>query len=809
MKRNSILALSLSFLLLVLAAGAARGQDAIQVAHLISVLRSDSSVEEKEGACAELKRRDAKEAIPALAALLTDPELSHCARYVLEPMPGREAGEALLGALPKTLGSNEVGVINSLAVRGQTDAVEPLGLLLTDKDAAVAVAAAEALGRIGGGKAMEELEGAAGSSSGAVREAEIDGELAVANKLLTGGEKAAARENFQRIFDGEKNDAVRAAAFRGLILSSDQRGIKMLSDAIAGTDGTTQGEALLLASTLKVPAVTKALVALLPRVLAPVQIALLQCLDQRADPIAMSAVARLVDSPDSDVQLAAITALGDLGDGSVGLLLAQKAASTTGAERTAARESLVELRGDKVTGDLVADVDGADANARLELVRALGDRGDQAAIPELAKLIRDGDDSTRAASYQAMALVAGAGEIPEMVRIVIDSKSDDARSEAADALDIVYQRIESKTGHADAGPIADAVRSGPVEARLILLPVCAGLNEEPARAALRVALEDGNAQVRDAAVSAVCDSQDVELLPDMLRLAEGEKFRLMAVRGCVRLMTQEETVKVPVSVKVPTFKTILGAPLDDAEKRLVLSGLGTIADVQALAMALPMLDDAGVRPEASRAVTDIAMAIYATSPREAKEAFEKVLSTSDSADLKKEARAGLRNIDEMTEFITVWEIAGPYEQAGKNFAALFDTVFPPEEAGSDSVKWQAIPAGTDAAAPWKLDLLLALGGQQRVAYARTWIYSPSEQPARIDLGSDDGNKVWINGQLVHSNNASRALQRDSDKFDVTLRAGWNPVLLKITQNTAGWSFCMRVVGQDGKQLPDVRASVVR
>jgi hypothetical protein len=112
----------------------------------------------------------------------------------------------------------------------------------------------------------------------------------------------------------------------------------------------------------------------------------------------------------------------------------------------------------------------------------------------------------------------------------------------------------------------------------------------------------------------------------------------------------------------------------------------------------------------------------------------------------------------------MWQVAGPYEQQGKNYSDLFDIPFAPESGDSASVQWQMMPASADPAEPWKMDLLKALGGQQRVAYARTWINSPKQQNVRLELGSDDGVKVWLNDHLVHANNVARALQPGSDKW---------------------------------------------
>lgn len=809
MKRGCLPRISL-WLLVLICPVLARSADGTEEERLIAILQSDSPPREKDAACAQLKRIGTKQSVPALAALLTDDQLSHSARYALESMQAAEAGAALLTALPKTSGSNEVGIINSLAARKETPAIAQLGKLQSDANVDVAVAASEALGRIGGAKALATLETAGSSSTGAIHDAQIDALLTFANELLTQGEKSAARKIFQRLCDSEKKDSVRVAAFRGLILSSGRRGIELMSNAIAGADAPRQGAALQVASRLEGATVTTTLADLLLKTQAPVQIALLQCLAQRGDAGAMPAVASVADSPDSGVRLAAISALGDLGDGSVALLLAQKAAATTGAERNAARQSLLDLRRGAVTRALMEGVSGAEPKVRQELLRALGSRGDKSALPKLAELARSEDDSTRSASCQALALLAGAPQIPNLIQLVVDAKSDDARSEAAEALGVVYQRIESQVGHADAAPLAAAIRTAPLEARLSLLPICAELNEAAARDALRAAMNDPDPQVRGAAMSAVCDTRDAEMLPDLIGLARGseeKKFRLMAIGACVRLSTREESVSIPVAAKLRAFKTILDGPLDAGEERLLLSGLGTVPDEQALTLALPMLDDSAVRPEAARAVIQIAGAVSGARPEAAGAALRKVLEVSADPAAQEAAQAALQHIQEMASYIIAWQIAGPYEQTGKNFAALFDIPFPPEGAEGESVKWQALPAGTDPAQPWKMDLLQALGGEQRVAYARTWIYSPDEHAARLELGSDDGVKVWLNGLLIHANNASRALEPGSDKVDVTLRQGWNALLLKVTQNTAGWEFCVRVGGRDGAPIAGVRTSL--
>ncbi|HWY78161.1 MAG TPA: HEAT repeat domain-containing protein, partial [Verrucomicrobiae bacterium] len=615
---------------------------------LIATLQSKvSSPREKDAACAQLKIIGTERSVKALAKLLTDSQLSHSARYALESMPNPKAGQVLRAALGRTSGLPKVGIINSLAMRRDSDAVSKLGKLLSDSDQVVAVAAAEALGRIGGPSALKRLQGAAPSSNGPVHEAEIDGILTCAQGLLASGKAADALKIFQGIYASEKNSQARQAAFRGMILASGDSGLALAAGAIANGDADSRSAALLVAPQLKVADTTRTLANLTPKVGIPIQMALIECFVRRIDPAAQAAVAGLANSPDAGVRVAAISALGSLGDASVVHLLADKAVTTTGAERSAARQSLLELNRGPVTQQIIRELESSWPEAESELIKALGGRGDQAACPELLKLARDGKNNERTDALQALGALADASRIPELVQLVSDAGTDDLRSQAADALSAVYQRMPTTSDKLDLDALLKAVRSGSVETRVALLPVCSELAQEPVRDALRAAATDGDARIHDAGIHALCETQDPGLLPDLLNLAAGQggdSAQHLAVRGCVRLTTQEENVKLSNDKKLDTLTRILGTPLDADEKRLVLSGLATIADDRALPVAAGMLDDDAAKAEAEQAVIHIAESISKQHPAEARDALKKVLAAATDDAVKKAVQTALKKI---------------------------------------------------------------------------------------------------------------------------------------------------------------------
>jgi len=808
MKQSLLLTLALGILLPgALSAGAAASSHEEQ--RLIAVLQSSAAPAEKDDACAQLKRIGTDRSIPALAALLTDEQLTHSARYALESMRSDKAGRALTDALDKTSGPTKTGIINSIGIRGEKRAVSALTTLLADQDTHIAVAAARALGQVGGTRTLEALQAAAANSTGAVHEACVDGCLRCANRLLAAGSRTKALAAFQRLYETEKKDSVRTAAYRGMIQASGNKALSLVTSAINGKDQASQTAALELARQVSARGATRALAALLPFTAPPVQVALIGSLTQRGDVAAAPAITPLAGSSTAEVRVAALNALGILGDASMAPLLAVAAAASSGEEQKTARLALVQLRRGNPTETMLRLLPDTKPEVQAEFARALGDRSDRTAIPGLMELARQGSGSASKAALQALAVLVEDSQLGEIVQFVAGAGSDSARANAAEAVNTACHQIQTRRGRVNIEPLLQALASGTPETRIALLPVCGGLIDPKVRAATRAAIASPDPPVRAAAIRALCDTSDPELLPDALKIAceaPEENLRTLAIRACVRLTTQEETIKLPRKEQIEPLKTILAKPLRPEQKRIVLAGLAEIPDLEALKLSEPMLNEAATQLEAARAVTRIAAALPCAQRAEATNALAKVLSATTDADARKEAETALKDIQAAADYITAWQVSGPYFQEGKDYKELFDLAFPPEVPDAAGVKWQALLPDSDPKRPWVMDLLKALGGDQRVAYARTWAYSESAQTARLDLGTDDGVKVWLNGQVVHANNLLRGLEPDSDKVKLNLQAGWNPLLLKVTQLNQGWGFCARVRKPDGTRLDGLKFS---
>jgi hypothetical protein len=222
-------------------------------------------------------------------------------------------------------------------------------------------------------------------------------------------------------------------------------------------------------------------------------------------------------------------------------------------------------------------------------------------------------------------------------------------------------------------------------------------------------------------------------------------------------------------------------------------------------MAAEYLDDLALHQEAESAAVQIAQGIYGSYPQQAKEALQKVLQSTKNDDLRQQAQQIVDQIGQFDDFITAWQVSGPYMKDDLDGAGLFDVAFDPEQEGQEA-RWRTVTVGTNPDRAWliELDKNPALAGENRVAYLRTRVWSPTEQKSQLELGSDDGVKVWLGGQLVHKNNATRPAEPGQDKVEVTLKEGWNPLLVKLTQGGGEWALCARLRQPDGSRLEGLK-----
>ncbi len=583
-----------------------------------------------------------------------------------------------------------------------------------------------------------------------------------------------------------------------------QEAIDIVIEALKSNDPAMQAGAIALVRDIPGTEITEALAKHLPNLPAAGQVQLLSALADRGDSAALSAVITATKAPDESVRIAALKAVGQLGDASSVSLLSGRAAKSSGEEQKAARESLYRLRGPEVDKAILAEIGSAGPDVKVELIQSIGQRNITLGVPTLIRTAEDSDSRVQRESWKVLKTVADEKYLPTLVELLIKTKSQSVRTEAEKTVAAVAHKIPQKDRQAQV-VLAALASADDVESRCCLLSVLGRIGDNSALPELRKALASDNAKIQDSAIRALSDWPDPAPIDDLLKVAKtsgNRVHRILALRGFVRLLGRQTARSVEETISL--YQQAMELAPDVPEKRKVLSGLANTKSLAALEMAAACLQDSSLHQEAEIAVVKIAEGIYGSYPDQTKEVLGKILQTSKSDSLREQAQNVINQIGRFEDYITAWQICGPYTQQGADGAALFDVAFAPEEPDASDVRWQIMPAGTNQDRPWLMELDRALGGDNRAAYLRTNVWSDREENVLLELGSDDGIKVWLNGRLVHANNATRAVTPGQDKVEVTLKQGWNALMLKVTQGGGEWAVCARIRRLDGGKLDGLK-----
>jgi HEAT repeat protein len=766
---------------------------------LIAVLQSDAPASEKAITCKRLAVYGSEKAVPALAALLPNPQLASWARIALEAIPGPAADKALCEAMDKVDGRLLVGVINSVAVRRDAGAVDALAARLKDADADVAAAAAVALGRIGGEAAVKALEPALSAKREPVRSAVAQGLIFCAEHCLAGGK----RDDAVRLFDAVRGADLPAQrvreATRGAILARGPAGVPLLMEQLRSTDEERFALGLRVARELPGPEATAAVVAELAKAASDRQALIILALGDRGDPNALPAVLDAVTKGAEHVRTAAMTALERFADASSVPVLLEAATDDNADLAAAAKATLARLRGREVDQAMADALPEAPTEKRRILLQIAGRRRIEAALPAMVKCAEDDDAGVRAAAVQALGALGSETHAVHLVRIL--QKTENAKERAA--IEKALMAIAGREGPACTPHLTPLAESDAPALRVIGLHALACAGGPKALAAVRSALDDRDETVRDEAVRTLSGwptrrPQDDAVAGPLLALAKNADkpaHRVLALRGYLRWVQATRSLRDGDRVaKVREILPLAGRP---AEKRLVLANLTEFPHPGGLSLVEPMLGNDAVRGEAELALLRIAQGIAGSHRPQARAAAERLRNHAKDDAARREAEQLLQQMEKFEDYITGWQVTGPYTKGD-----AFNTAYPPEKDPAKA-EWKTLPVG-GGDRPWMMDLQAALGGERRAAYVRTYVHSDGERKARLEFGIDDGSKVWLNGKQVHADGTGGAATPGEHKVPVTLRQGWNTLMLKVTQDTGPWQFCLRIRGADGGKLDGLK-----
>lgn len=742
------------------------------------------------------------ECAETLGRFVADPELGEAACLSLVQI-GAGGGAALRAALLRVEGRNRRHVIQALGELRDRRAV-PLLIPIAAASGEEQEAALLALGDIGDAAAEETIRTAAGSAPGYAGTVATTALITLARRMNEAGEKDAARDVYRRIIDGGGEAQAVSAALKGLAEVDGGKAMPEVARAQLADDPELVAAATAVAAAAGGGEVTRWWIERAEKGEPAARAGALKVLGGRNDDAAVAAVAAALEEKDRAVRLAAISAAGGLRRTALVRPLVAVLASDDAEERRSVRDALLGMPRGSGSAALAGELKGATPPVRARLIEILGSRGATEYGEAVAGYLDDPAPEVRTAALEATGVLCGREAVSRVVARAIVTGEESERKAAAGAFAGICRReVEPEPC---AAPVLAALLEAGAPARACLLGMLSDAGGAAALAAVRERLRDESGEVREAAVRALADWPSDDAAPDLLEIAgsEGEEVRLrvLALRGYVRQIEdkREWWAKGTVERLAAALKA---APR--AEDRIkVLSAIGKIRLPVAMEVAETALADEACRAEAGAAIVRIALETYAGRLDETIATLERLLKSVDDETVRKKAKEALDLLKEKGDYVTLWKVSGPYEEPSATLDELVDFEFEPEKVGNEAGWWR-MWGWRNRRTPGRVSVEAGYVGNC-AAYLRTYVWSPEAGPARMEVGSNDHVKVWLNGEVTHVSRLRTGQDFGEEEAKVKLREGWNEVILKATQRTGDSDVSLRFRSSRGRRLKGLKAA---
>ncbi len=479
---------------------------------------------------------------------------------------------------------------------------------------------------------------------------------------------------------------------------------------------------------------------------------------------------------------------------------------------------------------LLAALKLADADFQASLLQHLAERGGVSAVPTIQTYLNSPRDRVRLAALSAL------GSLPDSSSAdILWNRAEGNALESRTALRAYLELADRLLG---AGDRANALAMYRRFQRVALTPSeqCVALSgiakasPQESVALLIEALVAPEPQARGLALQLLSENPSPTATESLIaamnrvdHLMQIEIIRLLAKRqgGAARDAIVQATLYQDTDIRTAGFQALLYRPdiynsarlqilhrglsaaQSDEERRVLLTGVRSVAHSSSLPYLESSLGNPATAEEAWRAIVAITDKI-ALNGRidEAEPYYRRVIKQSEQVDLVRHVVQKLRlygkkaDVAQAAGYIQHWQVLGALP--GRETWRTRDA-FPVAEPiqftqrlilGNNSFRWQYVDLDTPDGHINFHDLFT--NADQSAVYAYSEIAAPMDMDVLFKAGSDDDMFCWLNGSSVYRFIGGRAWKADEDVFPVRLVKGVNRILVKVLNGTGGWDCSLRI-----------------
>jgi HEAT repeat protein len=336
------------------------------------------------------------------------------------------------------------------------------------------------------------------------------------------------------------------------------------------------------------------------------QAVLLGALADRGDATALAVVRRqFSDATEETVRVAAVEALGSLGDADDVPRLAPILTEGSAALQRAAKKSLTRMGGASAIAALTTAMDHAPPATRTALIEILASRGATSAASSLLSAAVDDDAAVRTAAMAALAKLAAPEHLPGMTAGFFKAQDGAERLAAERALAAACLRTSGDGDRAE--PLLAEYETLDDTQRLLLLPVLGRVGGDEAKAVVESAIADLRPAQHEAGLRALGNWPDASVSERLIELAADDPHpahRIQALRALIRVATLEDGRSDDDRLKALKRAANLAQRHD--ERTLAIERARAIRSIESLRFAVGWLDETALAQKACETIVELA-----------------------------------------------------------------------------------------------------------------------------------------------------------------------------------------------------------
>ncbi|MCE7066447.1 DUF1080 domain-containing protein [Dyadobacter sp. CY326] len=646
------------------------------------------------------------ESIEVLKSYLKDERLSGPASRTLARIASPAAGAALLQGLEGAPESTKIAIIEALGGVRYKEAASVIEKSAVNEDLLLRKVSLFALSEIGAPSSESILLAAAQKANFGYDESDATAVyLKYLARLAENGNAAASEKAALALLKNTpdaKQGPTRSSALKIYSDIKKRESVPVLVNALQSADPQYRAAALKLGQKYLMADGTTPWLNAMKKAKPEVQAEIITMLGHANSNDALPVIQKSLTSKDSKVKLAAIWAVGKIGQAASvpGLINVLKTANAD--EVAAVKSSLLTIKGDAVVNQIATALPSLPASAQPAAIDVLAAREASSKLSNVFALLKSPNAEVSKSAYNALKSLATTNDLPQMFTLL--NTVSDAEQMSAIQKAVAAGVKGSGDTKAQTDLILTQIQASPADKQSNYLGVLASIGGKQALNSVVTAYNSGDVQAKKAAITALSAWADATSANELLAIAkkttDNADFEA-ALGGYVSAATK--SAKTP-TVKVIMLREAMALAKTDAQKEMILKELPRLRTFNALLFAGKYLDNPATQQVAAQAVMTIALANKNFYSAEIRDLLTKASSVLTGKDAEYQKESIKRHLSEIPK--------------GEGFVALFN--------GKDLSGWKGLVENPIARGKMSADSLAYKQKKANEAANKDWFAKDGE-----------------------------------------------------------------------------------